>query len=212
MPAIAILMFVTYVQPHARAEPHRFATVPALGVGIKDGRPIGSVHYIAIQVDQDLQGQGPRILFSEVLRGSAVGNQWKEGARAATIAAATATGEDYRNWTVTIKNRSYSSFTEGRSASGVIAVGIMAAWRGDSLRSDVVLTGVMTPQGNVEDVDALPAKLNGAADAHMRIMLIPKGQARTAEWDLIEQGQQRNVTVIEVGSLSEAYDWMVVPH
>lgn len=212
MGVMALLASVAYVQPLIRAEPHRFAIVPALGVGIKDGKAIGTVHYIAIQVDQDLRGQGPRIQFSEMLRGSAVGDQWKDGVRAATIAAAAATGEDYRNWTVTIKNRSYTHFTEGSSASGVIAVGIMAAWRGDKLRPDVALTGVMTPQGHLENVDALPAKLTGAADAHMRVMLVPKGQARTAEWDLIEQGLQRNVTVIEVGSLLEAYAWMVAPH
>ena len=87
----------------------------------------------------------------------------------------------------------------------------MAAWRGATLRSDVVLTGVATPQGKLTEVDALPAKLEGAAGAHMRTMLVPRGQARTSEWDLFEQGRQRNVTIIEVGSISEAYELMTSP-
>jgi hypothetical protein len=66
---------------------HRYATITALAVGIINGTPIGGVHYIAIQLDYDPQGQGPRILFSERRRGSIVGDGWKEGARVATVAA-----------------------------------------------------------------------------------------------------------------------------
>jgi hypothetical protein len=192
-----------------RADSSRFVTVPALGVAWKDGSPIGGVHYIAIQLDDDLQAEGPRVWFSEIWRGSAVGDDWKEGVRRATIAAAAVLGQDPGRWTITVRNRSYSSFTEGASASGPVAIGIMAAWRGDTLRADTVLTGVVTTAGALTAVDALPAKLDGAAAGHMRTMLIPRGQARMADWDLYEQGRMRNVAVVEVGSLSDAYGLMV---
>lgn len=42
----------------------------------------------------------------------------------------------------------------------------------------------------------------------MHIMLVPAGQARTDEWDLVELGRQRNIMVIEVGTLKEAYEVM----
>jgi len=42
----------------------------------------------------------------------------------------------------------------------------------------------------------------------MRAMLVPKGEARTSQWDLFELGRQRNVSVVEVGTLREAYEFM----
>ena len=190
---------------------HRYATVTALAVGIINGTPIGGVHYIAIQLDYDPQGQGPRILFSERRRGSIVGDGWKEGVRVATVAASYAMEQDARYWTVTIQNRTNHSLTDGSSASAAIAVGIMAAWRGDTVRSDVVLTGAIRPNGDIGRVDGLLSKLDGAARAHLHMLLVPKGQARTPEWDLIEQGSQQNITVVEVGSLAEAYERMTIP-
>lgn len=193
----------------ARAEAHRFATVPALAVGMLGDSEIGSLHYIVIQLDQDPLGRGPTIQFSEQSRGSSVGHEWKEGVRVAMTAAAQAVDEDPKNWTVTMKNFAYASSTNGASASSAIAVGLIAAWRGEVIRSNTVLTGLITSDGHIHPVDSLPSKLDGAVRARMQVMLIPAGQARTQEWDLIELGQQRNITVIEVDTLSKAYELMV---
>jgi predicted S18 family serine protease len=190
------------------ADSHRLATVPALAVSTTDSR-LGGIHYIVLQLDEDGDGRGPTISFSEQFRGSAVGEEWKAGVRAAVAAAGRVMGADTRNWTVTVRNRSYSSYTEGASASSAIAVALIAARRGDSLNQDVAITGAVSVEGRLLEVDGLPAKLDGAARGNMRLLLIPKGQARTDEWDLIEQGRQRNVTVIEVGTLQEAYELMV---
>jgi uncharacterized protein len=190
------------------ADSHRLATVPALAVSTTDGR-IGGIHYIVIQLDEEGDGRGPTIYFSEQFRGSAVGEEWKAGVRAAVAAAGRILGADTRNWTVTVRNRSYSSYTEGASASSAIAVALIAARRGETLNQDVAITGAVSPEGRLLEVDGLPAKLDGAARGNMRLLLIPKGQARTDDWDLLEQGTQRNVTVIEIGTLQEAYELMV---
>src|SRR5262245_16229482 len=102
--AMLILSVLDNTWSNSPAEPHRFATVSALSVRSRAGHAIGNVHYIAIQLDQYLRGQGPRVLFSEISRGSAVGDDWKEGVRVATVAAANTLGQDYRNWVVIIKN------------------------------------------------------------------------------------------------------------
>jgi uncharacterized protein len=192
----------------ARSEPHRFATVPALAVGMFRGAEVGSVHYIVIQLDEDRLGRGPTVLFSEYSRGSAVGDEWKEGVHLAIAAAAQAVREDAKSWLVTIKNRAYANYTNGASASSAIAVGLIAAWRGDVLRPDAVLTGLITADGRIQPVGNLPSKLEGAARANMQTILVPAGQARTEEWDLMELGHQYNMTVIEVRTLSEAYEFM----
>lgn len=203
-----MIAFVFHPFTATWAEPHRFATVPALAVGLVAGSQIGSLHYIVIQLDEDRLGQGPTVQFSERSRGSAVGDAWKEGVHIAITAAARAVKEDARGWTVTIKNRAYANYTNGASASSAIAVGLIAAWRGDALRPDAVLTGLITSDGRIEAVDSLPSKLDGAVRANMRTLLIPAGQARTDEWDLFELGRQRNIAVIEVGTLNDAYQLM----
>ena len=189
-------------------EPHRFATVPALAVGMLQGAEVGSVHYIVIQLDEDRLGRGPTVQFSQQSLGSAVGDEWKEGVQMAVVAAAHAVREDAKTWMVTIKNRAYANYTNGASASSAIAVGLIAAWRGDVLRPDAVLTGLITADGRIQPVGSLPSKLEGAARANMQTILIPAGQARTDEWDLVELGRQHNMTVIEVGTLSQAYEFM----
>jgi predicted S18 family serine protease len=190
------------------AEPPRYMSVPALAASQINGQQVGNVHYVVLQLDRDPHGRGPTILFSESSAGSAVDEIWKDGARAAIVAAARIMGEDARNWTLTIKNRSRYSLSSGSSASSAIAVGIIAAWRGDTLHSGVVLTGVITPEGRIEDVGDLPAKLQGAVAANMQAMLVPKGEAKTDEWDLYELGRQHNLTVVEVSTLQEAYELM----
>ena len=192
----------------ARAESSKVVSVPALAVSVIGGQQVGNVHYVVLQIERDPQGRGPTILFSESTAGSAVDDVWKDGARTALIAAAKVMGEDERNWRLTIKNRSRYSLAGGSSASSAIAVGIIAAWRGDAIHSGVVLTGVIAPDGRIEEVGDLPAKLQGAAAANMRSMLVPKGEAKTPEWDLFELGQQRNINVVEVGTLQEAYEMM----
>jgi len=191
-----------------RAESSRVVSVPALAVSIIGGQQVGNVYYIVLQLDRDPQGGGPAILFSEASAGTNVDEVWKDGARTAMTAAARVIGEDERNWRLTIKNRSRFSLAGGSSASSAIAVGIVAAWRGDSIRSSVVITGVISRDGRIEDVGDLPAKLQGAATANMRSMLVPKGEAKTAEWDLFELGRQRNINIVEVATLQEAYEFM----
>jgi predicted S18 family serine protease len=73
---------------------------------------------------------------------------------------------------------------------------------------DTVLTGLITPDGRIQPVASLPSKLEGAARANMRVMLIPAGQGRTDEWNLFELARERHITIIEVGTLDEAYEFM----
>ena len=191
-----------------QAESARYMIVPALAVSRIGGKEVGTVHYISLQLERDPEGRGPTVLFSETGPGTKVDEVWKDGARTAMIAAAKVAGESARDWTLTIKNRSRFSLSSGPSASGAIAVGIIAAWRGDALRSGVVLTGIITADAKIEEVGQLPVKLEGAAEANMRSMLVPKGEARTPEWDLFELAQKAGINIVEVETLREAYELM----
>lgn len=205
---LSTIMCYTQAVPLWSADRHRFATVPALGV--LAGEPTGTVHYIVLQLDKDPRREGPTILFNEIHLGggSAVSEDWKEGVKQAVAAAIKTVGEDGREWMVTIKNRSYSSLTEGASASSAVAVGIVAAWRGDEIKSDIALTGKIKEDGRIEAVGALLLKVEAAARAQFRTVLVPRGQLYTADGDLSLLAARWNITVLEVATLEEAYQLM----
>jgi predicted S18 family serine protease len=182
--------------------------VPALGV--RAGGQTGVVHYVVLQIDKDPRLEGPTIQFNEIHLGggSRVSEDWKEGVAHAVTTATRALGEDGREWVITIKNRSYNALTEGMSASSAIAVGIMAAWRGDDIKPDVALTGVILPDGQIESVGALLIKIETAARAQFKTILVPCGQPDKADWELSRLGTRWNIQIIEVATLQEAYALM----
>jgi predicted ATP-dependent protease len=190
------------------ADNRHFATVPALGV--LAGGQTGIIHYIVLQIDKDPRQEGPTVQFNEVNLGggSIVSEDWKEGVKQAVAAATKAVGEDGREWVITIKNRSYSALTEGASASSAVAVGIVAAWRGDDVKSDIALTGKIMPNGQIEPVGALLVKVEAAARAKFKTILVPRGQLDQADGDLSQLATKWNIKVLEVATLEEAYQLM----
>lgn len=205
---LSVMFLCTQALPVWSADSHRFATVPALGV--LAGGQTGIIHYIVLQIDKDPRREGPTVQFNEINLGggSLVSEDWKEGVRQAVAAATKAVGEDGREWIITIKNRSYNALTEGTSASGAVAVGLVAAWRGDHIKSDVAFTGKIMPGGQIESVSALLVKIEAAARAQFKTILVPRGQLDTADWDLSQLATKWNIKVIEVATLEEAYPLM----
>ncbi len=205
---LSAIILCTQAFPVLSADNRRMATVPALGVRA-DGQT-GIVHYIVLQIDTDPRQEGPIVQFNEINLGggSLVSEDWKEGVKQAVAAAAKAVGEDGREWVITIKNRSYSKLTEGMSASSAVAVGIVAAWRGDEVKSDVALTGTIMPDGRIESVGAVFIKVEAAARAQYKTILVPRGQLDSADGNLSQLATRWNIKVIEVATLEEACQFM----
>ena len=205
---LSTIIFLTQAFPVFSADSRHFATVPALGV-LAGGRT-GTIHYIVLQIDKDPRREGPIVQFNEINLGggSIVSEDWKAGVKQAVTAATKAVGEDGREWVVTIKNRSYNALTEGTSASSAVAVGLVAAWRGDNVKSDVALTGTIMPDGKIEPVGALLIKAEAAARARFKTILVPRGQLATADGDLSQMAPRWNIKIIEVATLEEAYQLM----
>jgi len=205
---LSAVVLCTQALPVLADDSRRLATVPALGV--LAGGQTGIVHYIVLQIDKDPRRGGPTVQFNEINfgGGSIVSEDWKDGIRQAVTAATKAVGEDGREWVITVKNQSYNALTEGTSASSAVAVGLVAAWRGDRIKSDVALTGKIMPNGQIETVSALPVKIEAAARAQFKTILVPRGSLDTAEWDLSQLVTKWNIKVIEVATLEEAYPLM----
>ncbi|MEK6670369.1 MAG: S16 family serine protease, partial [Nitrospirota bacterium] len=202
---LSAIILCSQAFPVFSSDSRHFATVPALGV--LAGGQTGIIHYIVLQIDNDPRRGGPTVQFNEINLGggSIVSEDWKEGVEQAVVAATRAVGGDGREWAITIKNRSYSALTEGMSASSAVAVGIVAAWRGDNIKSDVALTGKIMPDGQIEPVGALLVKIETAARAQFKTVLVPRGQLDQADWDLSQLTTRWNIKVIEVATLEEAY-------
>jgi hypothetical protein len=201
-------------EPAQGAEQRLFISIPTLGVVEDGGKTVGSLHYLAIQLDRLSKPVGPEIQFNEGsrafgrLKGGALSPDWKEAARTATFAATQAVGEDPRTWSVTIKNVSDAYLTDGPSASAALAVALMAALRGASILPNVAMTGATDANGQVSAVGGIPEKIQGAAAGGITTVLIPHGQARTRDWDVRPLSESLRVTVIEVRTLREAYEKM----
>jgi predicted S18 family serine protease len=89
--------------------------------------------------------------------------------------------------------------------------GILAAWRGDDVKSDVALTGKIMPDGQIEPVGAFLIKVEAAARAQFKTILVPRGQLDAADWDLSQLATRWNIKVIKVATLEEAYQLMTTP-
>lgn len=187
----------------------RIVTVPTLGVR-SDGLP-GVINQVLIQFERAALQNGPVIDFNEINLGggSVVGEEWKDGVRSAVQAVARLVGEDGHDWRITLKNRAVTAVTDGRSSSGAIAVGILAAYKGDALRSDIAVSGVITPDGRLDVVGGLPSKLEAAAGGQFRSLVISRHQPYTSDWPQGEEAAARlRVALVQVRTLAEAYEAM----
>jgi hypothetical protein len=195
----------------AYAGSSNIVSVSTLGIQ-GEGLP-GVVNYILVQLDHVVSQGGPTIQFNEVNLGggSLVGEEWKEGARRAVRAVLYTVGDSGHDWMITIKNRSATSLTDGMSASAAVAVAIMAAYRGGAIRSDVALSGQITPDGRLDVVGGLPVKIEAAANAHYRAIIVPRDQVLTPDWiSSTDVASRRRLQLIQVGTLDEAYQAMTV--
>ncbi|MEZ4663557.1 MAG: S16 family serine protease [Caldilineaceae bacterium] len=100
---------------------------------------------------------------------------------------------------------------DGPSAGALITSAVLACLLGDAIQPHMTMTGTLHPDGTVGPVGGIYYKLQGAAEAGFKIVLIPSGQ----RWeqvdelgkkvDLIAHGRELGVTVREVATIFEAY-------
>jgi len=210
----SLLLMACFAVPGLAGHQRTFISIPIIGVIDQGGKIVGETHYLAIQIDRLSDPSGPQLQFNEgsrafgTVKGGALSPDWKDAAHAAIDAAARATNDDPRTWLITLKNVSTAYITDGPSASAAVAVAIAAAVRHTSTLSNVALTGTIASDGRILAVGRIPEKIQGAAAAGISTVLIPKGQSRTRDWDVRPLSESLRITVIEVGTLREAYEKM----
>jgi len=111
--------------------------------------------------------------------------------------------------TVIVKGFTYRpTSSDGPSAGAVMAVGFIAALKGDRLQRGVALTGTIEPGGRIGPVGAIPDKVRAAAREGCKTILIPSGQLYDPRWNLAGLALELNVTIKEVSTVDDAYEVM----
>lgn len=146
-------------------------------------------------------------------------------ARIAALIATTIAGKSFNSYDYFIRMKSSSLIIGGPSAGGAMTVALLSLLLNKTLRPDVMMTGMICPDGSIGPVGGIPAKLKAAAEAGTKVFLIPIGQrivyvrriiresipggyivrTKYVPIDVVELGKQLNVTVIEVASVREAF-------
>ena len=132
-------------------------------------------------------------------------------ARMAAIVATTVTGFDYYSFDYFIRVESNTTIVGGPSASGAMAVAIMAALRGHQVRKDFSMTGMVDPDATLGPVGGVPEKLLAAADSGVKVFVIPAGQEKALDLntgtvvDVVKLGAEKGVKVVPAKTVVDAY-------
>ncbi len=132
-------------------------------------------------------------------------------ARMAAVIGTLLAGYDYYSFDYFIRVESNSTIVGGPSASGAMAVAIMAALRGKTIPSNFSMTGMVDPDATLGPVGGVPEKLLAAADAGVKVFVIPAGQGvaldlNTGQYvNVTKLGVEKGVKVIEAATILDAY-------
>jgi len=145
--------------------------------------------------------------FQEEVEGT--GQQWQSSGWIAVLLASMLEGINPTDYEFSFSS---GGWIDGPSAGGLMTVGVLAALRGAKVRDDVTMTGTINPDGTIGPVGGIPHKLDGAAKAGKKLVLVPIGQRYDYDTnqeklvDLVEAGKKLGVEVREVGTVFDAYE------
>lgn len=138
-------------------------------------------------------------------RAEGAGPAWLAASASAATVATLVSGVDPSNVNIrfTVTGR-----IDGPSGGAALAVGVLAAIRGQTLRDGVTMTGTISPDGAVGRVSGVPAKLRAAADEGFRVVLVPVSNAGDRDpgtgLNVVALGGSLGVEVRPVADLGEA--------
>lgn len=171
-----------------------------------DGRSVGSALPLTVSIAPASDGRMRVGFFESDVGGS--GGMWEASGWMATIAAIEMTGYDPRTLRISFD---VSGYADGPSAGGLLTVGVLAALLDHPVREDAAMTGTINPDGTIGPVGGIAHKIEGAAQAGKKLVVIPAGvrmqldKNLEEEVDLVQRGVDLGVEVREVRDVYEAY-------
>lgn len=90
---------------------------------------------------------------------------------------------------------------DGPSAGAAITTAIVSALSGIPIRRDLAMTGEISLNGKIKAIGGLPQKLQGAVDAGVKIVLVPKDNERDLEE--VPDNVKNALTIIKVSTIDD---------
>ncbi len=214
-------MVISPIQSYASTGRKAFIRVPAVYQSA-NGVSMGALGNLTVEVEP---GDGEVYFSADPL--TQIDTQG--AARTAALVASYILGKDPLSYNFYYRLESNSMIIGGPSAGAAMTAATMAAMLGMSIRKDVLITGMINPDGTIGPVGGIPEKLEAAAKGGAKIFLIPAGQRiveRTVpkeekigpliittvekeKVDLMELGKKLGVKVIEVATISDAVKYLL---
>jgi len=185
----------------------RTVTVNAVAFGGSPGKIRGSCSPVRVTFTPTT-GEGMRVGFFESEVGGS-GAMWRSAGWMAAVTGTLLAEIDPEGTRVSFE---YEGRVDGPSAGALMTIGVIAAARGDTFKTDVAMTGAINPDGSIGPVGGIPHKIEGAAAKGIKLMMIPGGirfgvNMNTGEQvDLVEFGATLGVKIQPVFDLYQAYE------
>ena len=133
------------------------------------------------------------------------GPAWLAASASAAAVATLVSGVDPSTLEVSF---SVTGRIDGPSGGAALAVGVLAAIRGLTLRDGVTMTGTISPDGFVGRIGAVATKVRAAADNGFNVVLVPVANATDRDvetgLDVVALGESLGVEVRPVVDLGAA--------
>ena len=124
-------------------------------------------------------------------------------ARLAAQVAGQILGVNMSKYDVFIQVKANAPIIGGPSAGGTMTVGIIAALKGWKLNPNVMMTGMINPDGTIGPVGGILEKASAAHSAGVKLFLIPEGQ----RIQYVQQTQKKEIGgIIEINSQTKKVD------
>ncbi|NJE09052.1 ATP-dependent protease [Thermococcus sp. M39] len=124
-------------------------------------------------------------------------------ARLAAQVAGRVLGVDMSKYDVFIQVKADSPIIGGPSAGGTMTVGIIAALKGWKLRDDVMMTGMINPDGTIGPVGGILEKASAAHSVGAKLFLIPEGQ----RIQVVQKTEQKQIgPLVQITTKEEKVD------
>ena len=124
-------------------------------------------------------------------------------ARLAAQVAGRVLGVDINKYDVFIQVKADSPIIGGPSDGGTMTVGIIAALKGWKLRDDVMMTGMINPDGTIGPVGGILEKASAAHSVGAKLFLIPEGQ----RIQVVQKTEQKQIgPLVQITTKEEKVD------
>lgn len=163
--------------------------------------PEGGTSPLNLKV-QPAAGSKVGVSFYESTIGGS-GSQWRASGWMAVVLSSFLLGEDINKYDFSM---GVEGEIDGPSAGGIMTASILSLLRGDTIKTDVAMTGTINPDGTIGPVGGIAQKLEGAQKQGKKLVLVPLGQL---SGEVLEKKQKLGIEVREVGDIYEAYEALI---